>query len=138
MNSDFNVAVHALVYLDHKHTWLSSEELANNICTNPARVRKVLGGLKRAGIISTREGINGGYMLAKPAEKISLKEVGEIIGTNFVKSGWRSGDPDMECLVASGIADVMEVIYGELDGLCKIRLSTISVFDIEQRLFGAR
>ena len=37
MTSDYCVAVHALVYLNHKAKVLSSEELAENICTNPAR-----------------------------------------------------------------------------------------------------
>lgn len=137
MNSDFNVAVHALVYLDHKNTQLSSEELSENICTNPTRVRKVLGKLKQAGLVRTREGINGGYLLAKPAKEISLRDIREITDTTFVKAGWRSGDPDMECLVASGIADVMDGIYAELDQLCATRLSTVSILDIEQRIFGA-
>ena len=50
MNSEFAICVHALVYLDHKAACLSSEELAENICTNAARIRKVLGKLKKAEI----------------------------------------------------------------------------------------
>ena len=56
MNSDFIVAVHALVYLNHKADIVSSEALAKNICTNAARVRKVMAPLKRAGFVTTREG----------------------------------------------------------------------------------
>ena len=54
MKSDFIVAVHALVYLSHRGCLASSEELAENICTNPARVRKIMGKLKKMGIITTR------------------------------------------------------------------------------------
>ena len=61
MNSDFIVAVHALVYLNHKADIVSSEALAKNICTNAARVRKVMAPLKRAGLVTTREGNVGGY-----------------------------------------------------------------------------
>ncbi|MFR5902988.1 MAG: transcriptional regulator, partial [Neglectibacter timonensis] len=35
MTSEFTIAVHALVYLNHKAQLLSSEALAKNICTNP-------------------------------------------------------------------------------------------------------
>lgn len=42
MTGDFCLAIHALIYLDHTDGIISSEELAKNICTNPARVRKVL------------------------------------------------------------------------------------------------
>lgn len=38
---------------------VSSEVLAENICTNPARVRKVMAQLKRAGLVETHEGAVG-------------------------------------------------------------------------------
>ena len=47
MDSSFNLAVHALVCLSHSGRSLSSEALAENICTNPTRVRRVMAGLKR-------------------------------------------------------------------------------------------
>ena len=66
MNSDFCVAVHALVYLNRRGCVLSSEELARNICTNPARVRKVLARMKKDGLVETKEGSSGGgYRFAK-------------------------------------------------------------------------
>ena len=40
MDSSFNLAVHALVCLSHSGRSLSSEALAENICTNPTRVRR--------------------------------------------------------------------------------------------------
>ena len=56
MDSSFNLAVHALVCLSHSERSLSSEALAENICTNPTRVRRVQAVLKKAGIVETREG----------------------------------------------------------------------------------
>ena len=56
MNSEFCIAVHGLVFLKLKKQCLSSEALAENICTNPARVRKVMAKLKKAGLVSTKEG----------------------------------------------------------------------------------
>ena len=55
MTSDYCVAVHALVYLNHKAKVLSSEELAENICTNPARVRKVIGKAEKGRFCKTKE-----------------------------------------------------------------------------------
>ena len=86
MNSDFNVAVHALVYMEHKAVTLSSDELAENICTNPARVRKVLAKLKKAGFLVTREGADGGYQLTKSGDEITLREVGEAMELCFVST----------------------------------------------------
>ena len=60
MTSEFAIAVHALVYLNHKQETLASEELAKNVCTNPARIRKVMAKLKKKDLIATKEGQNGG------------------------------------------------------------------------------
>lgn len=134
MTSEFCVAVHALAYLN-RHPWMvSSETLAENICTNPARVRRVLSGLKKAGIVETREGAEGGYRLAQPPEQVRLAGVARALEVQFVGAAWRSGDPDMDCLVASGMADVMDGLYGELDGLCYARLEELTLSDIDSRL----
>ena len=61
MDSSFNLAVYALVCLSHSGRSLSSEALAENICTNPTRVRRVQAVLKKAEIVETREGLDGGY-----------------------------------------------------------------------------
>ena len=37
MTSEFGIAVHAMVFLHHKGDMVSSEVLAENICTNPAQ-----------------------------------------------------------------------------------------------------
>ena len=55
MTSEFGMAVHALTFLNHKGEIVSSEALAKNICTNPARVRKVMAKLKKAGLVDTKE-----------------------------------------------------------------------------------
>lgn len=136
MTGEFAMAVHALVYLDHKQTTLSSEELAENICTNPARVRKVMALLKKDGLVSTREGGAGGYAFLLDPAAVTLKRVADAVSARFVSAAWRSGDTDMECLVASGMADIMDGVYGELDALCRARLNHMTIQDIEQIIFG--
>ena len=88
MDSSFNLAVHALVCLSHSGRSLSSEALAENICTNPTRVRRVMAGLKKAGIVETREGLDGGYRLCTDPAALSLRQVAEAINTRFVDCAW--------------------------------------------------
>ena len=135
MNSEFAICVHALVYLDQKAACLSSEELAENICTNAARIRKVLGKLKKAGILSTKEGIGGGYQVEKDIRDITLGDLCKILDVEPVKATWKSGSLDMECMVASGMSTVMDDIYGKMNELCGDYLNTISVFDISHKIF---
>lgn len=134
MTSEFCVGLHALAYLN-RHPWtVSSETLAENICTNPARVRRVMAGLKRAGYVETREGAEGGYRLCQAPEVVRLSDVARALEVQFVGAAWRSGDPDMECLVAAGMADVMDGLYGELNELCYRRLESITLADLDKRL----
>ena len=96
MNSDFCVAVHALVYLNRRGCVLSSEELARNICTNPARVRKVLARMKKDGLVETKEGSSGGgYRFAKGAGEVSLAQVARALEVRFVSTSWHSGSQEV-------------------------------------------
>ena len=135
MNSDLNVATHALVYLNHCECIVSSEDLAENICTNPARIRRVLTPLVHVGIIGTKEGLGGGYRLVRSADSITLADVCEALGTRFISVNWRSGDVDMDCLVSSGMADIMGGIYDDLDSLCMEHLRNLTIQDITERIF---
>lgn len=138
MNSDFMVAVHALVYLNHKADIVSSEALAENICTNAARVRKVMVPLKRAGLVSTREGSVGGYRFAADATEVSLRTVADALGVHFVESTWHSGSHDMDCLIACGMADIMDGIFADLNKRCLEELARTTVADIDASIFESR
>ncbi len=135
MDSAFCVAAHALVYLNHKACMLSSEELAENICTNPARVRKVMACLKRSGLVETKQGNVGGYLFTADPAKVTLAQVAEAVQARFVEAGWHSGDSDMECLVASGMARLMDGIFAELNMTCMERLQHIAISDLDRSIF---
>lgn len=135
MDSSFSLAVHALVYLNHMGRLLTSGELAENICTNPARVRKVLAALKKAGLVETQAGHAGGYRFGGDAEAVTLAQVAAAMDVRFVDAAWHSGDVDMDCLVASGMADVMDALYRQLDARCKEALQAVTVADIDRRIF---
>lgn len=138
MTGEFNIAVHALVYLLHTKKQMTSEALANNICTNAARVRKVLSKLKKFGFIETKEGIDGGYLLPEYASQITLRQVCEALSISFVTVNWKSGDLDKKCLISSGMAGVMDDLYSQMDGICKQYLEGITLAYVEKVLFEKR
>lgn len=136
MTGEFAIAVHALVYLYHKDEVLSSEELAENICTNPARVRKIMAELKKKGLVQTKEGIRGGYHIADGAADATLGDICAALGEDVVKASWKSGSMDMDCMIASGMAGFMDTIYSDMDGLCKEYLKKITIKDVEKKVTG--
>lgn len=134
MNGLFCVAVHALIYLDKRGCMLSSEELAANICTNPARVRKVMAKLKKAGLVETKAGNEGGYHPLIPPHELTLNRIADALEVRFVEPAWHSGGTDQPCMVASGMAEVMDGLFDHLDCRCREYLSQVRLSDLEKQL----
>lgn len=135
MTSEFTIAVHALVFLNHKATVYSSEGLAENVCTNAARIRKVMAKLKKADLVKTKEGVEGGYLFHRDSGEINLAMVAEALDTPFVTVSWKSGNPHMCCLISSGMAGVMDELYSDLDQCCRERLSRVTIASLDQKIF---
>lgn len=135
MTAEFIVATHALVFLNHKQAVLSSELIAENVCTNPARVRKVLSKLKKAGLVETKAGAEGGYAFAGDPERVTLGQVFDALGGAVLEVKWRSGDPEMDCQVASGMAPIMDEVFVLVNNQCRTALETITISKIDHRLF---
>lgn len=136
MSSDFCLAIHALILLHRRGATLSSDALAGNICTNPARVRKVMAKLKKADLIQTREGSEGGYRFAGDPHRITLDQIADALEVHFVCTNWHSGRnaADLDCMTASGMAGLMEEVLDDLDQRCRQRLREQTLADLEARL----
>ena len=133
LNGEFSVAVHALVILDRRSGVVTSDELAGNICTNPARVRKVMARLVRAGLAESSEGRGSGYA-APGAGAVTLLQVLDAVGARAVDVAWRTGDMDRDCLISSGMGGAMDALCEELTALCRERLSGITIARVGDRL----
>ncbi|MBW5445975.1 transcriptional regulator [Cohnella sp. CFH 77786] len=112
MNSEFVIAVHSLVLLAHRPEGMAtSEEIAENVCTNPVRVRKVMGCLRKHGFIGTREGSGGGYRLSRDPDEVTLADVYRSLAAGSLAPSWCSGDPEKDCVVSSNMAEVMNAVF---------------------------
>ena len=145
MTGEFVVAVHALVYLNVKcgedygegTAALSSETLAKNICTNPARVRKVMASLKKAGLVGTKEGVDGGYYLTGSPKAMTLGDICEALDMQVVSAPWRSGSQELDCPVGAGMAGELDLVYEDLDRTCREKLDRITVDALSRKLQSA-
>ncbi|MBZ6487086.1 Rrf2 family transcriptional regulator [Priestia aryabhattai] len=138
MNSEFTIAVHSLVFLanlpDHR---ASSESIAYNICTNPARVRKIMSTLRKNNLVRTKEGLGGGYTLGCSPAEISLGLIYRVISTGTLKPHWCSGDPDADCIVKSNIQTVMDDIFTESEQSVIRHLDQITIEDVLKKVRAA-
>lgn len=130
MTSDFQVAVHALVFLAHKKTWLRSDDLAQNICTNPTRVRKILAQLSKAGLVKTKEGKSGGYQLMD--EQTNLAQIARATHTSLLSATWQSGDVSAHCPISQHMGPVMAGLLERMEALCLTWLEGQTVEQLEK------
>ncbi|MBD3921109.1 Rrf2 family transcriptional regulator [Paenibacillus sp. PR3] len=75
----FKVAVHALVWLASSGGLLSSAAIASRVDAHATFMRRVMQSLVTAGIVASRGGREGGYVLIKQAESITLGEIYEAV-----------------------------------------------------------
>jgi Rrf2 family protein len=128
LNSEFVIAVHSLVLLAHRPDGMaSSEEIATNVCTNPVRVRKVMSCLRKNGFVDTREGSGGGYKLSRVPADVTLADIYRALAAGSLAPSWCSGDPKVECIVSSNMADVMDSVFCGADRQLELYFETITI-----------
>ena len=77
ISSRFSVAVHVLSLLalpEQDGVLLTSERMAGSVNTNPVVIRRILGQLKKAGLVEVRPASGGTFLTRQPAA-ITLLEV---------------------------------------------------------------
>ena len=66
---------------------------------------------------------------------MTLLMIADAIGEKFVSAAWRSGNADMDCLIAAGMANVMDQIFIQMDDACRKILQTITIEEIDKQIF---
>ena len=101
-----SLALHSMVALaaDPDES-IANRELASRLHASEAHLSKVLQRLAKSGLVRSIRGPNGGFMLGKPPDEISLLDVYESIDGRLVPSG---------CLFNAPIWDGGNCILGGL------------------------
>lgn len=111
ISSRLSVAIHILSVLSiGKDNVCTSELIAGSVNTNPVVIRRVIGMLKKAGLVNVNAGCGGAYLL-KSIENITLLDIYKAV--EVVKEGKLfqiHEEPNPKCIVGSNIEDVLENI----------------------------
>jgi Rrf2 family protein len=114
-NTRFATAIHILTLLANMpEEWLSSEFIAGSINVNPVIVRKELAILNDAGLVMSRKGKEGGSMLTKKADEISLDQVYQVVKNSEVL-GKKNQNTNPLCPVGKQINEKLESLFTEID-----------------------
>ena len=73
-------AVRILVEISKVNKFVSLKDVANNLDISLKFAEKIVASLTRGGLLESQRGQDGGYKLAKPSNKTTVKEVLELTG----------------------------------------------------------
>lgn len=135
MNSEFTIAVHSLVFLAYLPEKMATSDLiASNVGTHSVRIRKIMSGLRRSGLVDTREGAGGGYRLTADITAVTLADVYRILAQGSLIPNWCSGDPEMDCIVGSNMNHVMHNIFCTAEKQLEAHFQQITIHDVLQNI----
>ncbi|PWW28908.1 DNA-binding IscR family transcriptional regulator [Cytobacillus oceanisediminis] len=112
ISSRFAVGIHILALIDlNKEGTSSSEFLASSVNTNPAVIRKLMGMLKKAGLVEVHPGI-AGAKVTKQLSEITLLDVYKAVNVVQDKELFSVHDnPNPECPVGRNIQNTIEPLF---------------------------
>ncbi|OIK12648.1 Rrf2 family transcriptional regulator [Bacillus sp. MUM 13] len=112
ISSRFAVGIHILTLIElNKEGVTSSEFLASSVKTNPAVIRKLMGMLKKSGLIEVHPGI-AGAKLAKELSEITLYDVYKAVNVVKEKELFSIHEnPNPDCPVGRNIQNIIEPLF---------------------------
>jgi DNA-binding IscR family transcriptional regulator len=125
-NSQLSDVLHVLLHMAEGDGPSTSDALAAAMQTNPVVLRRLMGGLREAGFVSSAKGHGGGWVLSCPLDRITLRDVHEALGgASLVSLGFREENPD--CLVAKAVNDALGNAVQEAEALLLKRLGSVTL-----------
>ncbi|CAL9660260.1 Rrf2 family transcriptional regulator [Streptomyces sp. enrichment culture] len=134
-NSRLTIASHALawigLYQRQGHEVATSEQIASSANTNPVVIRRLLGDLRRAGLVESRRGVGAGWSLARELGSMTLLDVYEAVEPGPLFAMHRTA-PDQECVVGHGIQPAMQRVYDGVEQTLRKELARVTLEDVLQ------
>lgn len=134
ISSRFTLAVHILICIDtFKDEYkVTSDFLAGSTNINPVMVRRLLGQLKKAGIIDVMRG-TGGAVITKPLNEISFLDIYKAV--ECVDNGELfhfHENPNPNCPVGRNIHNILDEKLMRVQMALERELASITLEDVKK------
>ena len=129
MDTRFSSAIHMLILISEADTPMTSEEIAASAGTNASYIRKVIGSLKKNGIIESHQGVRGFRLLIRP-EKLTLYDVFKAVSeTDQLHIFDLHQNPNDVCIVGRHIRPVLTEIFRDVEEKAEQELKNATLQD---------
>ncbi len=128
-NSRLSLALHTLSHMaEDPGRVQTSADIADHAGTNPVVVRRVLGRLREAGILTSAKGHAGGWRLAKSSEEITLADVYLALDQCIVSAS--DAEQAAECKVEHALQTRVRNVLREIEKNLINRLHETTIFQL--------
>lgn len=130
-DSRLSGVLHVLLHMAEANGPVTSEMMAKMMRTNPVVIRRILGGLREQGYVTSEKGHGGGWQLARDLETVTLYDIYTALEHPAIFSiGNRSESPD--CLVEKAVNGAMNESLEEAEALLLARFKQVSLAELSR------
>ena len=128
-NSRLSLALHTLSHMAGAPDQLrTSSDIAEHAGTNPVVVRRVLGKLRQAGLLTSEKGHAGGWRLARKPQDITLADVYLALDERMVATSDPSDPPS--CSIEHELHKRVSGVLEEIEESLVKRLGETSISEV--------
>jgi Rrf2 family protein len=128
-NSRISVAIHSVLHLSMAGKPVTSEELGRCQNTNPVLIRRILGDLKKAGIVDSEKGHGGGWIALKSPATTSFQDILQALQDSLLPKPIKL-EKSENCLIMKALCTTMDEFLEEADSMLSKKLAKISIQDL--------
>ncbi|WP_138493803.1 Rrf2 family transcriptional regulator [Paenibacillus pinistramenti] len=123
ISTRFTMAVHALSLISLSPQECTGDFIAASVNTNPVVIRRIMGMLKKAGLVEIRPGVGGASLLKSP-DQITLLDVYRAVNAAEEDQLFRVHDnSNIQCPVGRNIEHVLQSELREAQAAMEQRLA---------------
>ncbi|MDH5835227.1 Rrf2 family transcriptional regulator [Luteimonas kalidii] len=125
-DSRLSAVLHALLHMAEHRGPMTSEALGRCLGTHPVVVRRTMGLLREAGLVSAGRGPAGGWAIAVDLATVTLRDLHQALGEPALFAvGHRSEHPD--CLVEQVVNAALDDAFDQAEALLMERFASVSL-----------
>lgn len=109
----------------------SSESMAASAGTNPVHVRRVLGSMREAGLVTSRHGPGGGWFLTGALRDTTLRDLWDAVHGDGPVLGLHDAAP--ECAVGQAVQRELVTIDHDAHEALRAELARTTLADVVSR-----
>lgn len=132
ISTRFSIAVHTLSLIAVTPD-CTGDYIAGSVNTNPVVIRRIMGMLKKAGLVEVKPGVGGANLLKDPAD-ITLLDVYRAVGVTEDNQLFRIHEHSkIECSVGRNIELVLQEELADAQAVMEQRLAQTTIAQLREK-----